>query len=240
MERDGLLKIIYIRPLDLSPDEALYAIRAAVQQIDAKRVVIDSLSGFELALAPTFRTDFRESLYRLVGALTRTGITVLMTMEIVQSSTDLRFSPYVISFLADNIILLRYVEIMGQLKKSLVVVKMRNSNHSNDLRLYEITTQGLIVRESLDDYRGVGLGTAEVREGTRRPVYPGLTEEETVVLQALIELREAPAEVLARRTGLPEGPSLASALERLVSLTYAIRLDEGTGTSYRPVAQSLG
>jgi circadian clock protein KaiC len=240
MERDGLLKIIYIRPLDLSPDEALYAIRAAVQQIDAKRVVIDSLSGFELALAPTFRTDFRESLYRLVGALTGTGITVLMTMEIVQSATDLRFSPYVISFLADNIILLRYVEIMGQLKKSLVVVKMRNSHHSNDLRLYEITTQGLIVRESLDDYRGVGLGTAEVHEGTRRPVYPGLTEEETVVLQALIELREAPAEVLARRTGLPEGPSLTSALERLVSLTYAIRLDEGTRTSYRPVAQSLG
>jgi circadian clock protein KaiC len=237
MERDGLLKIIYIRPLDLSPDEALFAIRAAVQQIDAKRVVIDSLSGFELALAPTFRTDFRESLYRLVGALTGTGITVLMTMEIVQSSSDLRFSPYVISFLADNIILLRYVEIMGQLKKSLVVVKMRNSNHSNDVRLYEITAQGLIVRESLNDYRGAGLGTAEMREGPRRPVYPGLTEQETVVLQALIELREALAEVLARRAGLPEGPNLTAALERLVSLGYATKLDEGSGTSYRPVAQ---
>ena len=90
-----------------------------MQAIGAKRVVIDSLTGFELALAPTFRTDFRESLYRLVGALTGTDIIVLMTMEIVQSSTDLRLSPYVISFLADNIILLRYVEIAGQLRKSL-------------------------------------------------------------------------------------------------------------------------
>jgi circadian clock protein KaiC len=240
MERDGLLKIIYIRPLDLSPDEALYAIRAAVQQIDAKRVVIDSLSGFELALAPTFRTDFRESLYRLVGALTGTGITVMMTMEIVQSSTDMRFSPYVISFLADNIILLRYIEIGGQLKKSLVVVKMRNSYHSSDVRLYDITTQGLIVRESLDDYRVVGFGTGDAGAGTRRSAYPGLTEEEMVVLQALIELGEAPAEVLARRTGLLEDPSLAVALERLVRLSYASRLDGGAGTTYRAVAQLLG
>jgi hypothetical protein len=59
------------------------------------------------------------------------------------------------------------------------------------------------------------------------------------VLQALIELREALAEVLARRAGLPEGPTLTSALDRLVSLGYAIRLDEGSDTSYRPVAQSL-
>jgi len=239
MEQAGLLKIIYIRPLDLSPDETLAAIRTAVQEIDAKRVVIDSLTGFELALAPTFRIDFRESLYRLVGALTGTGITVLMTMEITQSSTDLNFSPYVISFLTDNIILLRYVEIAGQLKKSLVVVKMRNSNHSNELMLYEITPHGMIVRDSLDEYHAGGVDTAELREGSRRPAYPGLTAEETVLLQALIELREAPAELLARRAGLPEGPRLTAALERLVSLTYAVKLDEATRT-YRPVAQLLG
>ncbi len=238
MERADQLKIIYIRPLDLSPDEALYAIRSAVQQIDAKRVVIDSLSGFELALAPTFRIDFRESLYRLVGALTGTGITVLMTMEIVQTSTDLRFSPYVISFLADNIILLRYVERKGQLKKSLLVVKMRNSQHSNDIRLYEITAQGLVVRESVtDESDAANLPTG--RATSRRASYPGLTTAETVVLQSLIELGEAPAEVLARRIGLPDGPILAAALDRLIRLTYAIQLDDGSSTRYRPVAQAL-
>jgi hypothetical protein len=117
---------------------------------------------------------------------------------------------------------------------------MRNSYHSSDVRLYEITTQGLIVRESLDDYRVVGRGTANVGEGTRRSAYPGLTEEEMVVLQALIELGEAPAEVLARRTGLLEDPNLAVALERLVHLSYASRLDGGAGTTYRAVAQLLG
>jgi len=160
-------------------------------------------------------------------------------MEITQSSTDLTLSPYVISFLTDNIILLRYVEIAGQFKKSLVVVKMRNSNHSNDLMLYEITPHGMIVRESLDAYDAGGVDTAKLREASRRPTYPGLTAEETMLLQALIELREAPAELLARRAGLPVGPQLTAALDRLVSLAYAAKLDEATRT-YRPVAQVLG
>jgi circadian clock protein KaiC len=240
LEKKGTVKIIYIRPLDLSPDETLFEIREAVKEIGAKRVVIDSLTGFELALAPTFRTDFRESLYRLVGALTGTDIIVLMTMEIVQSSTNLLLSPYVISFLADNIILLRYVESAGQLRKSLMVVKMRNSNHSKDLRQYEITGQGMIVRESLLDFGGIDTGTSAALAGGRRPIYPGLSESETVVLLALIELREAPAQALARRIGLPEGPILTSALDRLVSLNYATRRDDATGAIYRPVAQALG
>src|SRR4029077_16203938 len=76
------LAVIYLRPLDLSVDEMLAEIFIAVRRVGATRVVIDSLSGFEIALAPTFRIDFRESLYRLVGALTATGVTVLMTSEV--------------------------------------------------------------------------------------------------------------------------------------------------------------
>jgi len=239
LEKKGALKIIYIRPLDLSPDETLFEIREAVLSIGAKRVVIDSLTGFELALAPTFRTDFRESLYRLVGSLKNTGIIVLITMEIVQSSTDMRLSPYVISFLADNIILLRYIEIAGQLRKSLRVIKMRKSDHSKELRQYEITAHGMIVREALVDDSDLGTGTSAALVGSKLPTYPGLTEQEMVVLHALIELREAPAQALARRIGLPKGPILASALDRLVSLKYATKRDRATGAIYRPVAQAI-
>jgi len=78
MEREGRLKMIYLRPLDLSADETLVEIRETAMRMGAKRVVIDSLSGFELALAPAFRADFRESLYRMVGGLTSLGITVFM------------------------------------------------------------------------------------------------------------------------------------------------------------------
>ena len=238
MERQGALKLIYIRPLDLSPDETLHAIRTAVQEIGARRVVIDSVSGFELALAPSFREDFRESLYRLVGALTGTGITVLMTMEIEQNATDLRFSPYVVSFLADDIILLRYVEIDGQLRKSIVVVKMRNSGHSTALHLYEITGHGLVVRQSLQDYGSIGTGMPERRENAPAPGYPGLTDQEAVVLRALVDLGEAPAAEVARRAGLSDDTALAAALDRIVRLRYAVTVQEAHGPIYRAVAHA--
>ena len=237
MVRQGRLAVIYIRPLDLSPDETLLAIRTAVARIGARRVVIDSVSGFELALAPDFRQDFRESLYRLVGALTGTGITVLMTMEIVQTSGELRFSPYLISFLSDDILLLRHAEIAGQLRKSLAVIKMRNSDHSKELWLYDITEQGLIVRQSLREARGTGTVTAELGEGALSPHYPGLTERETLVLRALRDLGQAPADELARRSGVAEA-DLTAALDRLVGLGYAERREEG-GTVYRPSSRAL-
>ncbi len=91
-------------PLDLSVDETMREILDAVERTGAKRVVIDSLAGFEMALAPGFRTDFRESLYRMIGALTRTGVTVVSTVEVTESFTELALSPYAISFLSDDII----------------------------------------------------------------------------------------------------------------------------------------
>ncbi|MDQ3555704.1 MAG: AAA family ATPase, partial [Gemmatimonadota bacterium] len=151
---EGTLEAMYLRPLDLSPDETLHEIREAVKRVGAKRVVIDSMSGFELALAPTFRADFRESLYRLVGALTGVGITVLTTMEITQDQDELRFTPNVISFLADDLISLRYVEVDRHLKRVVAVVKMRGSQHSKEYREYEIAEHGFVVRGNLDGYAG--------------------------------------------------------------------------------------
>ena len=87
--------------------------------------MIDSLSGLELALAPTFREDFRESLYRMMGALTGLGVTVMATVELADSYTDLRFSPQGIAFLTDAIIIQRYIEIDGQLRRAMAVVKVR-------------------------------------------------------------------------------------------------------------------
>jgi len=150
----GTLEALYLRPLDLSPDETLHEIREAVERVGAKRVVIDSMSGFELALAPTFREDFRESLYRLVGALTGVGMTVLTTMEVTQGEDELRFTPNVISFLADDLISLRYVEVERELKKVVAVVKMRGSQHSKAYREYKITESGFVVGGNLDGYTG--------------------------------------------------------------------------------------
>ena len=172
-QHDGKLTIIYLRPLDLSVDETMREILDAVERTGAKRVVIDSLAGFEMALAPGFRADFRESLYRMIGALTRTGVTIVSTVEVTETFTELAFSPYSISFLSDDIIRLRYVEIGGQLRKVLMVVKMRAGDHSKDIREYEITSQGLRVGERLTDYHGLITGVPE-------PLNPGVRDGEAV------------------------------------------------------------
>jgi len=125
-------------------------------------VVIDSLSGFELALAPTFREDFRESLYRLVAALTGMGVTVMMTAELEDTYTHLRFSPHGTAFLTDAIILQRYLELDGQLQRVMAVVKVRASAHSKDLRLFEISADGITVGERVGDYEGLLTGSPHV------------------------------------------------------------------------------
>ena len=139
--RKGTLEALYLRPLDLSVDETMQEILSAIERVGAKRLVIDSLVGFEMALAPSFRAEFRESLYRMIGALTGAGITVLSTVEVEDNFTALQFSHYAISFLTDDIIRLRYVEIDGQLRK-VIVIKMRGGNHSKDIREYVITSKG--------------------------------------------------------------------------------------------------
>jgi circadian clock protein KaiC len=157
-QKDGTLEVIYIRPLDLSVDETVHAIVGAVKEINAKRVVIDSMVGFEMALAPDFRHEFRESLYRMIGALTRLGVTVLSTVEVEESFTSMGLSNFAISFLSDDILRLRYVSINGQLRKMLMVVKMRGSAHSIDMWEYKITEKGIMIGEPLRGYRGLTSG----------------------------------------------------------------------------------
>lgn len=238
MVREGKLKVIYLRPLDLSVDETLLEVRDWVARIGAQRVVVDSLSGFELALAPAFREDFRESVYRMVLSLTGIGVTVLNSVEITESFHELRFSPHDVSFLTDNILLQRYVEINGQLQKVLAVVKTRRGDHSKDLRLYDVTSKGLVIGETLREYQGIlsGAPTLVRREQAAAAAgpFPGLTDPEALVLRTLLALREpSPPAELAQRTGLRSG-ALRSALNRLVALRYALRVVEGGVTLYRP------
>ena len=159
----GKLEIIYLRPLDLSVDETLFSILEAVGRLGAKRVVIDSLSGFEVALAPTFREDFRESLYRLVKTLTATGVTVFMTAEVSEAFREARFTSENVSFITDEIIVQRYVEIKGELGRVMAVIKMRGSEHSHEFRTYEVTPKGVVVGGPLKEYDGIITGVPTLR-----------------------------------------------------------------------------
>ena len=165
----GKVGLIDSRTGDLSIDEALRLLLREIHRLEASRVVIDSLSGFELALAPTFREDFRESLSRLVNALAGAGVTVLMTSELEDRYTDLRFSPYGTAFLTDAIIVQRYIEVDSRLRRMIAVVKVRASAHSDELREFSIDDEGIHVGEMLVDQEGL-LGGRPTR---KRPLDRG-------------------------------------------------------------------
>jgi circadian clock protein KaiC len=218
----GKLRVIYLRPLDLSVDETLDEIRRAVGEIGASRVVIDSISGFEMALAPAFREDFRESLYRLIGALTRLGVTMFSTVEVVGEGHGLQLTGHQVSFLTDDILSQRYVEIEGQLRKALVVVKMRGSAHSREFRTYELSASGVQLGESLRDYDGIISGMPSRQPRDPLPAHPGLTESEVLVLEVLIRSGPLTPAEIARQTGVPPD-GIERLLDRLVELLYASR-----------------
>lgn len=162
----GRIGVIDARAPGLSVDEIATLLIAEVHRLGASRVVIDSLSGFELALAPTFREDFRESLSRMVLALASTGATVLMTSELEDRYDDLRFSPYGTAFLTDAIIVQRYIEVDSRLQRVMAVAKVRDSAHSNELRLFQIDDTGIRIGSMLHGYEGL-LGGRPTR---RHPV----------------------------------------------------------------------
>jgi circadian clock protein KaiC len=215
----GKLEVLYLRPLDLSVDETLHEIGERVRRFGATRVVIDSVSGFETALASTFRQDFRESFYRLLVSLTALGVTVLSTVEVPESSDYLRFSPYNISFLTDDIIAMRYVEIEGQLRNVLAVVKMRGSDHSRDLRRYEMTPHGMEMREAMTDYRGITTGVPDRRSGPGELALAELTTAEAVVLDVILQLGETSAEDVSSHSGLPV-EQIRHVIDRLLAVGY--------------------
>ena len=151
----GVVSVVDSRAPDLSIDEIIVLLLDEIHLRGATRVVIDSLSGFELSVAPTFREDFRESLSRLVKAMTDAGVTVMMTSELEDRYTDLRFSPYGTAFMTDAIIVQRYIEVASRLRRVMAVVKVRASAHSDELREFIIDDSGIVVGGTLADHEGL-------------------------------------------------------------------------------------
>jgi circadian clock protein KaiC len=170
----GHVGLIDSQASDLSIDEIVLLIVNEVRQRKASRVVVDSLSGFELALAPTFRDDFRESLSRMVVALAATGVSVLLTSELEDRYTDLRFSPYGTAFMTDAIIVQRYIEVSSRLLRVLAVVKVRASAHSNQLCEFSTGEDGIRIGAMLPGQEGLLGGRPTQKRDASLPIEGGL------------------------------------------------------------------
>lgn len=124
-----------VRPhrLDMSIEEVVTELAEAADRTGATRLVIDSLTALELVLAPQFRQNFQESLFRMLSSLHARGVTVLMIRNLPDLGAQM-FSAS--SFIVDCIIAMRYVEHKNKLIKLISVPKLRGSHHSNEVRTF--------------------------------------------------------------------------------------------------------
>lgn len=158
----GLLVHLYHSPVEIQPDIHARHIKDAVDQIGARRVLIDSIKDIEIATRHKVR--FKDYIYALVNEFKVRGITTFLTNEISEIFGSFHLSEYGVSFIADNIILLRYVELASNVGRALNVLKVRGSQHSKEIRSFEITNNGIRIGGLVQAVTGVLTGTPMVVE----------------------------------------------------------------------------
>lgn len=156
MIEKGKLLIEKIEPLQYSPDEFSQLVRYQVEEQKARIVMIDSVSGYRLSMRGH---DLLSHLHALTKYLQNMGVAVLLSVESHQLTGDFRVTDYEISYLADNIIFLRYLEIHGMMRKAIGVLKKRLSNFERTLREFDITSNGIKIGQPLKELRGILSGT---------------------------------------------------------------------------------
>jgi len=158
----GDVQMVESRKIDLTVDELLDEMNEAIDRTGARRVVVDSLSELALYLAPEGRNQLRSTVFQMLSSLAKRGVSVLVTMGLDDDFTQLRFSQAEIAYLTDAIVIMRFGESGGQMRRFISVVKVRGSAHSTDLREFHIGDDGIHIAPTATEYEGVlhGLPTS--------------------------------------------------------------------------------
>ncbi|MHB9023623.1 MAG: ATPase domain-containing protein [Armatimonadota bacterium] len=158
MLAQGRLSVTQVMPTRYLPDELTALVCREVEEHGARVVVIDSLAGYQKTL---HGEEFSSSVFDLCTYLKAWGVTTLLINDVEAITGDFRVTELHISYLADNIIFLRYLEMRGALHKAIGVLKKRMSHFEQTLREFVITDQGFEVGDPLVDLRGILLGVPE-------------------------------------------------------------------------------
>lgn len=169
MVEKGTLKLVYVEPLRYSPDEFAFMVRKGVEESGASIVMIDSTSGYELSVRGA---DVATHLHAVSKYLKNMGVSVILINEVEAiTSVDFKVTETGISYLADNIVFLRYLELAGELRKAIGVLKKRFSNFEKTLREVSISRFGIEVGKPLTGLRGILTGTPEFIEVPKSEVF---------------------------------------------------------------------
>jgi circadian clock protein KaiC len=132
-------------PVDLHVDEWAYELLDCVERTQARRVVVDSLGDLLFASPDDIR--FRELMYSLSQRLARRGVSLMMTHESVELFRVAQLSEIGMSHLADNVVVLQYLRAESEVKRALLVLKTRASEHHPEIREFKISPKGIVLGE---------------------------------------------------------------------------------------------
>jgi circadian clock protein KaiC len=158
MVEKGTLSVVQVEPLRFSPAEFALLVRREVEERGARVVMIDGIAGYRLTLAGD---DLVAHLHALGRYLKNMGVTVLFINEMEAITGDFRATEVGVSYLCDNLVFLRYLEIDGELRKAIGVLKKRLGDFEKTVRELAITGSGIRVGSPLAGLRGVLTGTPE-------------------------------------------------------------------------------
>jgi circadian clock protein KaiC len=161
-ERGDLL-IEQIDAAELSPGEFAHRARTLVDELGIRTVLIDSLNGYQAAMPE--ENSLILHVHELLQYLNRQGATTFVTVAQHGLVGDMR-APIDITYLADTVVLLRYFEARGRVRRAISVVKKRTGRHETTIREYKLSSQGLILGEPLDEFQGVLRGVPSYAGGS--------------------------------------------------------------------------
>ncbi|GLQ53794.1 ATPase domain-containing protein [Devosia nitrariae] len=165
MVEAGALHIEQVDAAELSPGEFSHRVRTAVDRIGAKAVLIDSLNGYQAAMPEENALVLH--IHELLQYLNRQGAATFLTVAQHGLVGDMK-SPVDVTYLADTVILLRYFEAVGKVRRAISVIKKRTSSHEKTIREFWMGAKGLVVGKPLDDFHGVLRGVPTFVGGTGR------------------------------------------------------------------------
>ncbi|MDP4571773.1 ATPase domain-containing protein [Pseudomonas sp. LPH60] len=152
LQATGNLVIEQVDAAELSPGELSYRVRRCVDQQRIKTVVIDSINGYQAAMPEENALVLH--MHELLLYLNRQGAATFMTVAQHGLVGDMQ-APVDITYLADTVVLLRYFEALGKVRRAISIIKKRTGSHESTIREYRIGARGLTIGEPLEAFQGV-------------------------------------------------------------------------------------
>ncbi len=158
LEREGRLRVIMTSPAVTRSDVERVGgtIETLAREMGVRRILVDSVSHFDQMAEDAF--ELRSVVFGLINALKREGLTSVLTREspVLLGGEEGEHS---IAYIVDSYIMLRYVEIESAIRKALLVLKLRGSDHAKDIRQFEITDHGIEIMSRFEGQEGIMSGS---------------------------------------------------------------------------------